>query len=225
MQHYPSTYAGLRREGGWHRVEVHTVLSRLKKGEYLSLTQRMTHPLYESAFWSTSDWPQPEASTARESEVFFHLGHWYNTDPSHTSALNFCHFSSFAFRNTSEIVFPTGQIFLPPYEIPVLLVAGSVRGELDRVCRVLVLHGAVSWSRLQKFNCEYFISLIKYIHLRQNAQRVSIAIFSATNTEKGSSTARLAAACVRKTRFTWGSASLQIPTARSVFISSTLQSY
>lgn len=57
-----------------------------------------------------------------------------------------------------EICFPTGQVFLPTYEVPVLLLAGSVCGELDSVCPVLVLHRAVSWARLQKFNSEYFIS-------------------------------------------------------------------
>lgn len=43
------------------------------------------------------------------------------------------------------------------------------------------------------------------------------AFLSVTNTEKESLTARPAAACVRKTRSTWGSASLPSPTARSVF--------
>lgn len=59
----------------------------------------------------------------------------------------------------------TGQIFLPPYEIPVLLVAGSVCGQLDSVYQILVLHRAVSWTRLQKFNREYLISSFRYLKL------------------------------------------------------------
>lgn len=53
---------------------------------------------------------------------------------------------------------------------------------------------------------------------------VSIVFFSVTNTKKGSSAAQPAAACVRKAHFTWGSASLPSPKARSVFISPTLLS-
>ena len=55
---------------------------------------------------------------------------------------------------------PTDQILLPAYEVPVLLLAGSVRGELDSVRGVLLLHRAVSWARVQKFNSEYIISFI-----------------------------------------------------------------
>lgn len=65
-------------------------------------------------------------------------------------------------------VFPTGQIFLPTYEVPVLFLAGSVRGELDSVCRVLVLHRAVSWAWMQKFNSEYFS-----YHIHQPIQTLS----------------------------------------------------
>lgn len=124
-------------------------------------------------------------------------------------------------------MFPTGQIFLPTHEIPVLLLAGSVRGELDSVCGVLGLHRTVSRPRLQKFNSEYFISPIKYINPLPplyDVHLVSIVFFSVTNTKKGSSAARPAAACVRKAHFTWGSASLPSPKARSVFISPTLLS-
>lgn len=52
---------------------------------------------------------------------------------------------------------PTGEVLLPAHEVPVLLVAGSVRGELDSLCGVLVLHRDVSWARVQKLNSEHFI--------------------------------------------------------------------
>lgn len=77
---------------------------------------------------------------------------------------SFLSFSSFCFLKHLWNVFPTGQIFLPTHEIPVLLLAGSVRGELDSVCGVLGLYRTVSRPRLQKFNSECFISLIKYIN-------------------------------------------------------------
>lgn len=46
---------------------------------------------------------------------------------------------------------------------------------------------------------------------------IPIVFFSVTNSEKESLMAQPAAACVRRTRFTWGSASPPNPTARSVF--------
>lgn len=71
-------------------------------------------------------------------------------------------------------MFPTGQILLPTYEVPVLFVAGSVCGELDSVCGVLLLHRAMSWARLQKFNCEFFSPIeikIKIVLQNGNSQQ------------------------------------------------------
>lgn len=50
----------------------------------------------------------------------------------------------------------TGQVLLPPHEVPVLFMAGSVRGKLDSLRAILVLHRAVSRARLQKLHSEYY---------------------------------------------------------------------
>lgn len=48
--------------------------------------------------------------------------------------------------------FAKGQVLLPAHEVPVLLLAGRVRGELDRVCGVLSLHRTVPRPRVQAFH-------------------------------------------------------------------------
>lgn len=53
------------------------------------------------------------------------------------------------------LFFAKGQVLLPAHEVPVLLLAGCVRGELDRVRGVLGLHGTVSRPRVQAFHREY----------------------------------------------------------------------
>lgn len=52
-------------------------------------------------------------------------------------------------------MFAKGQVLLPAHEVPVLLLAGRVRGELDRLRGVLGLHGAVPRPRVQTFHREY----------------------------------------------------------------------
>lgn len=131
---------------------------------------------------------------------------------------------------------PTGQILLPTYEVPVFFLAGSVRGELDSVCGVLLLHRVVSWARVQKLNSEYFIYYIHpsrpcpkkkcvntFIVLILQPTQYFHCVYSVTNTERESLTAPPAAACVRKTLCTWESASPPSPTARSVLSESDSQ--
>lgn len=55
----------------------------------------------------------------------------------------------------SVCVFAKGQVLLPAHEVPVLVLAGRVRGELDRLRGVLGLHGAVPRPRVQTFHREY----------------------------------------------------------------------
>lgn len=114
-----------------------------------------------------------------------------------------------------SFVWLTGQIFLPPHEVPVLLLAGRVRGQLDCLRRVLVLHRAVSWTRVQKFNRECLICPRGTLQPCCRSPVIPSLSPSVTNTGGGSSTARPAAACVRKEICTWGSASLPNPKARS----------
>lgn len=120
---------------------------------------------------------------------------------------------------------PTGEVLLPAHEVPVLLVAGSVRGELDSLCGVLVLHRDVSWARVQKLNSEHFILPLCTRPIPSGSTKClqfcdNFFFFffsSVTNTKKESLMAQPAAACVRNRLFTWESASLPTPTARSAF--------
>lgn len=52
---------------------------------------------------------------------------------------------------------PSGQVLLPAHEVPVPLLARRVRGQLDHLRRVLVLHRAMSRTRLQELNREYLL--------------------------------------------------------------------
>lgn len=82
-------------------------------------------------------------------------------------------------------VLPTGPVLLPAHEVPVLLLAGGVRGQLGRVRAVLLLHRAVSWARVQKLNSERFIFLLRSHPITAAPERYIItSVCSVTNTRK-----------------------------------------
>lgn len=69
------------------------------------------------------------------------------------------HFSSaLLIERVCVCVSAEGQVLLPAHEVLVLLLAGRVRGELDRVCGVLSLHRTVSRPRMQALHREYLTS-------------------------------------------------------------------